>query len=142
MVHIPEFPGKVFPAEIVRNAGAYNPNSRTLTVQLQLKETKGLFPGMYGQVTFAALAAKKQTGLVLPANTVYPAATGPVALVVNAQNQVEQRPLTIFQDHGSYVVVSGGVSEGEKLIINPNSRLTEGLTVHIMAPDTAHHPAQ
>jgi RND family efflux transporter MFP subunit len=136
-VIVPELK-QAFVAKIVRNAGAYNPATRTLSIQLEIDKPDGLVPGMFVQVNFPPKARMGQEGLTVPANAIYPSPAGPTVLVVNAQNKIEFRPIGIFKDFGTYVVTSSGITPGEQLVINPNSRLTEGLSVHVLPPDTGH----
>jgi membrane fusion protein (multidrug efflux system) len=53
----------------------------------------------------------------------------PIALVVNAQNVVEQRSLTILQDHGNQWVVSEGLRDGDRIVVEGATKTGPGMTV-------------
>ncbi len=135
-LRVPELPGRVWQVPIARNAASYDPATRTLTVQLDLPaaEAKGLAPGMYGQATFMP-TAQAGGGVRIPANALYYAPEGPAVLVVNAQQRIDFRPITIGKDFGTYVVASQGVAAGEALVVNPSSRLVAGTRVRVLPPE-------
>ena len=134
---VPELPGrKINAAKIVRNAGAFDEQSRTLTVQLQVPAGHGLLPGMYGSVTFQPKALPAgQSAMSIPANTMYYSNKGPAVLVVNKEKKIEFRPITIDKDFGTYVIVASGIKHGEEMVVNPSSRLLEGMTVNVLPPE-------
>lgn len=53
----------------------------------------------------------------------------PVALVVNAENIVEERPLEIAQDRGNQWIVTEGLEEGDRVIVAGVQRAAPGATV-------------
>ena len=132
-LRVPERPAQVLTLPITRNAGSFDPATRTLTVQLDLPADKaqGLAPGMYAQVTFAAKPEAGQ-GVRIPANALYYAPEGPAVLVVERRQTIAFRPITIGQDFGTYVVAAQGVAEGEALVVNPSSRLVAGTRVQVL----------
>ena len=127
---------KIFRAEIVRNAGAYNTASRTLTIQLEIAEPAGLVPGMFAQVTFPPRRQDVGQRLTVPANAIYPSPAGPAVLVVDSASQIQFRLINIYKDFGTYVLISKGVKAGERMVVNPNSRLVQGSAVRILPADT------
>ena len=77
----------------------------------------------------------------------------PVALVVNDDNIVEERLLDIQQDHGNQWVVSEGLADGDRIIVEGVQRIGPGMTVAPeeraarqdaagAADDTAEQPAE
>ncbi|MDT1063672.1 efflux RND transporter periplasmic adaptor subunit [Paracoccus sp. CPCC 101403] len=87
-----------------------------------------LLPGMYVQAVVQQALAR---GVILaPQEGVSRDRRGqPIAMVVNAQNQVEQRELTILQDKGNTWVVSKGLSDGDRLIVEGLQRIAPGMPV-------------
>lgn len=132
---IPERAGKAIAGQIVRNAGAFDPATRTLTVQVDVPAGQGLLPGMYCQVGFAPKAPTAGSQITVPANAMYYSPQGPTVLVVNAEQKIEFRPISILKDFGTFVVIASGVKPGEQLVINPNSRLQEGSLVKVLPPE-------
>ncbi|HWL56433.1 MAG TPA: efflux RND transporter periplasmic adaptor subunit [Paracoccus sp. (in: a-proteobacteria)] len=87
-----------------------------------------LLPGMYVQAVVQQ--ATVQNVVLAPQEGVSRDRRGePIALVVNAQNQVEQRELTILQDLGNSWVVSKGLGDGDRLIVEGVQRIGPGMPV-------------
>lgn len=97
-----------------------------------------LLPGMYVQAVVQQ--AKVQDVVLAPQEGVSRDRRGqPVALVVNAQNQVEQRELTVLQDLGNDWVVSEGLEDGDRLIVEGVQVIAPGMPVN--AEERAAKPA-
>jgi multidrug efflux pump subunit AcrA (membrane-fusion protein) len=56
---------------------------------------------------------------------------GPHVAVVNEDNQIEMRPVTLGRNLGSRVTVIAGIQGDEKLVINPGDDLSTGVSVQI-----------
>ncbi|SFQ08794.1 efflux RND transporter periplasmic adaptor subunit [Tranquillimonas alkanivorans] len=89
---------------------------------------KLLLPGMYVQVEMPTGTAE---GVFLaPQEGVSRDRRGrPTALVVNAENVVEERQLTVLQDRGAHWVVSDGLQAGDRLIVAGLQKTAPGATV-------------
>lgn len=87
-----------------------------------------LLPGMYVQVE---MPQGLLTDVILaPQQGVSRDNRGrPIALVVNADNVVESRELTIVRDRGSDWIVSEGLSDGDRVIIEGVQKTGPGATV-------------
>ena len=87
-----------------------------------------LLPGMY---VLAKLPQAELKGVVLaPQEGVSRDRRGrPIALVVNAENVVEERTLDIVQDHGNTWVVREGLNDGDRLIVAGFQRVGAGMPV-------------
>jgi hypothetical protein len=107
-------------------------NSRTLLTEVDVPNPKGeLFPGAYAQVHFRL--PLKAVPLVLPGNTILFQAQGPQVGVVNSQNQVELRKVTLGRDFGNRVEVLSGISQADAVIANPPDYLVDGMSVAVQA---------
>jgi membrane fusion protein, multidrug efflux system len=127
----PELAGRVFKAPVIRNAGAIDPASRTLLIELDLDNAKGeILAGSYAQCRFAAAAAS--TGVVVPANTLIFRAAGPQLAIVNADSTVAIRAVTIGRDLGTTLEITAGLAIGERVIVNPPDALVDGETVRVI----------
>ena len=95
-----------------------------------------LLPGMYVQAVVQQTVA---TNVILaPQEGVARDRRGqPIAMVVHAQNVVEQRPLTILQDQGNAWVVSEGLSDGDRIVVEGVQKIGVGMTV---APEERKAP--
>jgi RND family efflux transporter MFP subunit len=130
-----ELPGRQYAATVTRIAGAMDPASRTLQVELQVPNPRGeLFAGGYAQVSFQDGAAPGV--LTLSDNTLIFRAQGLQVAVVGTNNQVELRAIKLGRDFGNTVEVLDGLSASDRVILNPPDGITEGMTVQIMPPET------
>ena len=87
-----------------------------------------LLPGMYVQVEMPTTTVDDV--YLAPQEGVSRDRRGnPVAMVVNAQNVVEQRALTVLQDYGNDWVVSDGLNPGDKIIVEGLQKVQPGATV-------------
>lgn len=75
-----------------------------------------LLPGMYVQVEMPQGVAENV--ILAPQQGISRDRRGrPVAMVVNADNVVEQRLLTVLRDRGNQWVVSDGLADGDRIIV-------------------------
>ena len=127
---IPEFPKRVFPAKIIRTAGAMATDSRTLLTELEVDNTKAeLLAGSYAQVRF--LDTKLDAVLTLPATTVIFRSEGTQVGVVKADHTVELRTIKIGRDFGPVIEVLTGVQTTDNVILNPSDSLVSGTVVRV-----------
>jgi RND family efflux transporter MFP subunit len=127
---IPEIPGKVFPAKVVRTAGAMDAQSRTLLTELEVDNSRGsILSGSYAQVRFTE--AKLDDTLMLPSNALLFRAEGPQVGVVLAGGKVELRSVKLGRDFGPTIEVLDGVQPSDRVILNPSDSLVSGTTVEV-----------
>jgi len=127
---VPEMPGKVFPAVVVRTAGAIAPDSRTLLTELEVDNARSeILAGSFAQVRFAE--TKSAASLTLPGNTLLFRAEGPQVGVVRADGKVELRSVKVGRDFGQSVEVLAGVSSADRVILNPSDSLAAGDGVRV-----------
>jgi RND family efflux transporter MFP subunit len=119
-----------FTGTVARTSNAIGMNSRTLLTEVDVPNPKGeLFPGAYAQVHFHL--SLKTVPLVLPGNTILFQAQGPQVGVVNGQNRVELRKVTLGRDFGNRVEILGGISQPDAVIANPPDYLVDGMSVAV-----------
>jgi multidrug efflux pump subunit AcrA (membrane-fusion protein) len=127
---IPEMPGRVFPAKVVRTSGAMSADSRTLLVELQVDNSRGeILTGAFVQVRLTEV--KLDPALTLPANTLLFRSEGPQLGVVGADGKVELRGVTLGRDFGPTIEILGGISPTDRVILNPPDSLVGGATVRV-----------
>ncbi len=127
---IPEMPGRVFPATVVRTSGAMSADSRTLLTELEVDNEKGeILAGSFAQVSFDG--AKLEVPLTLPANTLLFRADGPQVGVVLAGGKVALRSVRLGRDFGSVVEILAGVTPADRVILNPPDSLIDGAMVRV-----------
>jgi len=131
---MPELPGRIFQAKVVRTAGALDAGSRTLLTELHVDNEKDeLLAGSFSQVRFPDL--KPEAALTLPANCLLVRAEGVQVAVVGADNKVQIRTLKMGRDFGSTVEIIDGVKAEDRVILNPPDAIADGADVRIS--DTA-----
>ena len=129
---IPELPGRVFPAKVVRTAGAMDAQSRTLLAELEVDNSRGeILSGSYAQVRFPD--AKPEAAMTLPSNTLMVRPEGPQVGVVLADGNVTLRSVKLGRDFGPTVEIISGVSPSDRIIVNPSDSLVSGAVVRIAA---------
>jgi RND family efflux transporter MFP subunit len=127
---IPEMPGRVFPAKVVRTSGAMSADSRTLLVELEVDNSRGeILAGTYVQVRLTE--AKLDPTLTLPSNTLLFRSEGPQVGVLGADGKVELRRIVLGRDFGPTIEILEGVGATDRVILNPPDSLVGGTTVRV-----------
>jgi RND family efflux transporter MFP subunit len=129
-------PNRHFAAAVTRTTDAIDPNSRTLTVELDVSNPSGeLLPGAYANVHFQL--PLNVVPLVLPSSTILFQADGPQVGIVRSQNQVELRKVTLGHDFGDTIQIVTGVRPTDAVIANPPDSLTNGMRVAVQSTSGA-----
>jgi RND family efflux transporter MFP subunit len=124
---------------ITRTSNAVSPQARTFRAELDIPNPDHrLVPGLYVQVAFKLDDAGMQR---VPAATLLFTPDGPRVAVVDAQNRIQFRPVTIGRDDGDHVELSSGVAPGERLVLNISSQIDAGQLVQIAGAPTGHPAA-
>lgn len=123
--------GTFFDQEGTLTAAEPYVNETTGVVTLRLSfanPDRILLPGMYVQAVIQQTIAK---GVIrAPQEGVTRDRRGlPLALVVNADNVVEQRQLTVLQDMGNAWVVSQGLKDGDRIVVEGLQKIAPGMMV-------------
>ena len=127
-----ELPNRHFAAAVTRTTDAIDATSRTLTVELDVPNPSGeLLPGAYANVHFQL--PLNVVPLVLPSSTILFQADGPQVGVVNRQNQVELRKVTLGHDFGDTIQALTGVRPTDAVVSNPPDSLTNGMAVAVQS---------
>lgn len=138
---LPEYAGRTFDAVLTRTAGAVEPGSGTVLVEVQAANgDRALKPGAYAQASFPAVATSGAT--TLPASALIIGERGTQVALAGTDGKAHFRTITIGQDRGDSVEIRAGVSESDRVIDNPPDSLVDGDAVQIAkskagAPDAA-----
>lgn len=125
-----ELPGREFEAMVTRTAGAVDPSSRTLQVELQLPNPRGeILAGGYAQVRFNESAAANV--LTLSDNTLIFRAQGMQVAVLGEDSKVHLHSIKLGRDFGSTVEVLAGLNAADRVIMNPPDGIADGMTVRL-----------
>lgn len=131
-----EFPGKSFAGKIVRTAKAIDPTSRTLLVEVDVRNPTGeLYPGAFAQVHFSL--NNTRPSLIVPVSAlIFRTKVLQVGTVVNG-NKAKLVPITIGHDDGNVVEVINGLNPGDEVIQSPPDSLIDGETVQVVSEQRA-----
>ncbi|MDQ0838768.1 membrane fusion protein (multidrug efflux system) [Sphingomonas faeni] len=99
-----------------------------------------LLPGMYVRAKLVE-GTRRQAIMAPTAGITRDPRGGATALVVNAQNKVEQRNVTTDRVIGDKWIVTSGLKPGDKLIVEGLLNLRPGSTVKPAAPQQVGKPA-
>ena len=128
-----EYPGRTFQGTIVRTSDAIDQTTRTLNVEIDIDNTKDeIKTGAYVLAHFRSSdrGIKSGKNLMIPANTVLFRAEGLRAAVVR-DGKAQLIPITIGRDYGTTLEVTSGLSQDDKVILNPSDSLTTGTPVRV-----------
>jgi RND family efflux transporter MFP subunit len=122
-------PGQEFAGKIARTAGALDPATRTLRVQIDVQNGDGrLLPGMYGEVRLEV--ARKHGRVAVPTSAIVFDATGTHVWVVR-DGKAARIDVALGIDFGTSIEVESGIAEDADVVTNPGERLTEGGAVRV-----------
>jgi RND family efflux transporter MFP subunit len=124
---------KTYQGKVISTSEAVSPDSRTMLVELQVDNAKNeIFPGSYAAVRVPQSVLGKV--LTIPDNTlIFRGKTLQVG-VVDSQGVVQVRDVRIGRDFGVQSEVLSGLSESDKVIVNPSDSLTTGTVVQVARP--------
>lgn len=126
------YPRQKFEAVVANVAGGLDAESKTLQVEIHVANNDGkLLPGMYAQCKFEAPSQFRLP--LVPATTLQVRPDGGFVYVVDNQNRVHVRKMTIGRDLGGQFEVANGVNVGERVIVNPTDQLQENELVSPVA---------
>ena len=125
---VSELPGQSVPARVARAAGAMDPSSRTLLVELETENPDGkLLAGGYARVKLQDTPA--ESVLSLPANCLLFRSDGPQVVVRDARGLAGFRSVTLGRDFGTWVELLSGVSTSDAVVVSPPDSLAEGTPI-------------
>jgi RND family efflux transporter MFP subunit len=136
-------PNRPFDGRITRTARAVDSHARTLRVEVDIpNHDDALLPGLYVKVGFHLPG---QGTAQVPAAALVARAAGPQVAVVNGDDTVQFRNVSIARDNGNTVDLASGVAPGDKVVLNISSQIAAGQKVRPGADGShlanAHPPA-
>ncbi|MDB6091055.1 MAG: Multidrug resistance protein MdtA [Gammaproteobacteria bacterium] len=139
-LHQPSQPGKSIEAKFLTTARAFDPSTRTAETELTVDNSNhALWPGTYVDVEFHV--PTDQAVLTMPEAALIFRADGAQVAIVDAQNRVHLRNVTLGQNLGQTVQVTSGLLPSDKLVNNPSAGLLEGQSVQPVTPATGYAAA-
>jgi RND family efflux transporter MFP subunit len=135
LLTLTEFPGRQFRGTIVRNANAIDTNSRTLLVEVDVKNPAGeLLPGSY--VSVHLKLPSKVKAVTVPANTLLFRSEG-LRIAVVRNGRAALVPVILGRDYGDTVEIISGITRHDEVIVNPSDSIVSGEQVRVGKPSSA-----
>ena len=115
---------------VTRTAGALDPRSRTMQVEVQVPNHEGkLYAGMYGEVKFTL--HNENAPIVVPANSFLFRTEGPEVATITDGNHIHWQKIKVGRDFGTELEVLEGLAENTEVVENPTDDLREGIEVQV-----------
>lgn len=121
---------RVFQGKVTRFSGRLDSATRTMETEVDIPNRGGIIlPGMYG---YASLVLDRTADAVaVPVQAIAGHNTKPTVLVVNRENRLEERPVTLGMETPSLVEIKSGLRDNELVVIGNRSGLTPGKSVQV-----------
>jgi RND family efflux transporter MFP subunit len=113
-------------------------DTTTGTIRLKANfpnEDLKLWPGQF--VNTRLLVSTQRDGLVVPASVVQRGPNGAFAYVITPGNTAEMRTVEVAQIDGGQALITSGLQEGERVVVDGQYKLQPGAPVQITNPDRA-----
>ena len=131
-ITVDEYPNETFTGKIARDAGAFDPTSRTLLLEIDVPNPDGrLFAGMYAHARFSL--PSPTAALLIPDNAILIDAKGQRIVVVDSSNQIRIKSVKLGRDFGTKTEILSGLDPQERVVQNPADDLHEGMPVSIQS---------
>jgi membrane fusion protein (multidrug efflux system) len=117
------------PGRLLFSDVSVDPSSGMVTLRGEVPNPDNLLmPGMFARAEL--VQGVITNAITVPQRTVARGAAGSASvLVVNDEHKVEARPIEIYREIGSKVVVAGGLKPGEEIIVEGSQKAPPGSTV-------------
>ncbi|TPG49065.1 efflux RND transporter periplasmic adaptor subunit [Sphingomonas glacialis] len=128
---LPEYAGRTFAATLTRSAGAVDPGSGTVLVEVQApNRDHALKPGSYAQASFPLSGASGTVSL--PPSALIVGSGGTQVALLGPGNKAQLRTVTIGRDQGKTVEIAAGLTAQDRVIDNPPDSLQTGDAVKVL----------
>lgn len=135
-----QYPGRRFAAHVARSAGAIDPVTRTLRVEIDVDNRDGaLLPGAYTQAHL--LVASTAPAFELPVSALLFRSNGVTVATVGANGRTALKTVRIGRDFGTHVEIVAGLAPTDRVIDNPGDSISSGEAVKIMSVEHGAMPA-
>jgi RND family efflux transporter MFP subunit len=116
--------GKTFSGKITRASLKVNLDTRTMETEIEVANPDlALVPGMYANL--ALPVEHREHALSIPIQAVPPGQTSSV-YVINSQNEIEERPVSLGLETPNRFEVISGLKEGELVLMGSRSQFSLG----------------
>lgn len=120
-------PGQHVDGRVARTSSSIDPNSRTLLVEVHVRNpTDKFLPGMYAVVDF--VEAKTQPALLVPGEAIV-VRGGKQMVAAVVDSRVHFVPIQIGRDFGEQTEITAGLKAGDVVVRNVNDEIQENAEV-------------
>ena len=139
VLHLPQYPGRVFTAKATTTSRSVDTASRTLLVELQADNPDGLLqPGTYVE---AQLNLPSDPNImVIPASAVLFRQHGLEVAVVSDGDKIALKKITLGRNLGVQVEVTGGLIPSDRVVDSPPDSLGSGDVVRLAGDPASGKP--
>jgi RND family efflux transporter MFP subunit len=121
--------GQDYVGKVARFADALDPETRTMHTEVDFQNTDGkLMPGMYVEATVPVSGKQNVLTVPLEAVEMKDNSEGTV-LLVNSQNVLEERKVSLGMQGSTRVEIASGLNEGDELVIGSRNEFRSGMKV-------------
>ena len=127
---VPEHPGRHFSARVIKTAGALDPKTRTVLIELLFTNTdQVLNPGDFASIRFKI--PNSASSLLIPVTALVFRGDGLQVAAVDANHHVQLITVVPGRDFGKRMEILSGVTTHTTLIDNPPDSIIDGEPVAI-----------
>lgn len=122
-----EVPNEVFQGQVSRTSSSIDQNTRTLLVEVQVRNHNGvLMPGMYAQVNL--IEAKDVPPIVIPGEAIV-VRNGQTIVALVENDVVHFRPVRLGRDYGNETEITDGLKPGDLVAVDISDAVSEGAKI-------------
>lgn len=130
---IAERPGQMIAVNFKRSSQELRADTGTVRIEYEFDNRELALPaGLNASLKIESNG--KGNSVTVPANTIVYRDGGATLVVLNADNQVEFRKITLGKNFPTTVEVVQGVSVQDRVVVNPNALLKPGQQVEVAKP--------
>jgi RND family efflux transporter MFP subunit len=134
LISVPEYPGRRFPATVEASAQAVDVASGTTRMLLIVDNSKReLMTGAFAMVTFEL--PHPDVAINIPASALMFDQHGLRVAVVDDNNRIALRQITVARDLGSEIQVASGLNPDDRVVENPPDGVRPGDAVRTVDQD-------
>jgi len=114
-VNVPDLK-RTFEGKVARFADALSDETRTMHTEIDVENKQGtLVDGMYAETSL--VLSRKEAALTIPTQAIERNGSKVTVLVLDAENRVREREITLGEEGSNNVEVASGLKAGEEVVI-------------------------
>ena len=138
-VHVPSL-DKVVPGVVKRFSVDVAADTRTMHTEVDvLNPSHALMPGLYAEAILTL--ERRNSALVVPLQAVNQSGGQATILLVDANNTLQERKITLGLETAADAEVLSGLNEGDRVVVSDRSGLKAGLRVKPQAVEVLQYQA-